>query len=114
MMKTFLPKIKAHDDELAFALIGRVNYYNEQIFDMKTIAKSGKATGAFVGRYFTNAVGNVALQLHDLDVDFAAWCSYEYMNNVSGNASEIFANEKHLNRTDIPRFEGWVGTKKES
>ena len=56
----------------------------------------------------------MALELHDWDVDFAAWCSYKYMNAGPGNASGIFVNERHLNKDDIPRFEGWWGTKKET
>jgi kynureninase len=51
---------------------------------------------------------------HDWDVDFAAWCSYKYMNSGPGNASGIYVNERYLNRRDIPRFEGWWGTKKET
>ena len=36
------------------------------------------------------------------------------MNSGPGNASGIFVNEKYLEETDIPRFEGWWGTKKAS
>jgi kynureninase len=107
-------KIKEIGDELALVLIGGVNYYNGQVFDMKTITKAGKSAGAFVGWDLAHAAGNVALELHDWDVDFASWCSYKYMNSGPGNVSGIFVNEKYLNEKDIPRFEGWWGTKKET
>jgi kynureninase len=107
-------KINEVGDELALVLIGGVNYYNGQVFDMKAITKAGKAVGAFVGWDLAHAAGNVALELHDWDVDFASWCSYKYMNSGPGNVSGIFVNEKYLNEKDIPRFEGWWGTKKET
>ena len=110
----FVSKIEEIGDELALVLIGGVNYYNGQVLDMPTITKAGRKTGAFVGWDLAHAVGNVALQLHDWDVDFAAWCSYKYMNSGPGNASGIFVHERYLGKEDIPRFEGWWGTKKES
>ncbi len=107
-------KINEVGDELALVLIGGVNYYNGQVFDMKTITKAGKLVGANVGWDLAHAVGNIALELHDWGVDFAAWCSYKYMNSGPGNASGIFVHEEHLGKDDIPRFEGWWGTKKET
>lgn len=109
-----LDKIEEIGDELALVLIGGVNYYSGQVFDMKAITEKGKAVGAMVGWDLAHAVGNVALELHDWNVDFAAWCSYKYMNSGPGNASGIFVNKKHLNKKGIQRFEGWWGTKKET
>ena len=36
------------------------------------------------------------------------------MNSGPGNASGIFVHERYLNTAEIPRFEGWWGTKKAS
>lgn len=106
--------IEAVGDECALLLIGGVNYYTGQVFDMKTITKAAKDKGAFVGWDLAHAVGNVDLQLHHWDVDFAAWCSYKYMNSGPGSASGYFVNEKYHNNKKIPRLEGWWGhTKKE-
>ncbi len=107
-------KIKELGNELALVLIGGVNYYNGQVFDMKTITQTGKSVGAYVGWDLAHAVGNIQLALHDWEVDFAAWCSYKYMNSGPGNASGVFINQKHLGKDNIPRFEGWWGTKKET
>ena len=109
-----IAKINEVGDELALVLIGGVNYYTGQVFDMESITKAGKAVGANVGWDLAHAVGNVELKLHDWDADFAAWCSYKYMNSGPGNASGVFINERHLGKDDIPRFEGWWGTKKET
>ena len=107
-------KINEVGDELALVLIGGVNYYNGQVFDMGTITKAGQAVGAFVGWDLAHGAGNIELKLNEWNADFAAWCSYKYMNSGPGNASGIYINEKHLNNPDIPRFEGWWGTKKET
>ncbi len=100
--------------ECALILIGGVNYYTGQVFDMKTITKAGHDIGAFVGWDLAHAAGNILLKLHDWDVDFAAWCSYKYMNSGPGNASGCFIHERFHGRRDIPRFEGWWGTSKET
>jgi kynureninase len=107
-------KINEIGDELALVLMGGVNYYNGQVFDMKTITLAGKAAGANVGWDLAHAAGNIELKLHDWGLDFAAWCSYKYMNSGPGNASGVFIHEDHLGKDKITRFEGWWGTKKET
>ena len=106
--------INSIGDELALVFFGGVNYYNGQVFDMKAITEAARKKGITVGWDLAHAAGNVELKLHDWEVDFASWCSYKYMNSGPGNASGIFIHEKHLQRQDLPRFEGWWGTKKES
>ncbi len=110
----FVQAIEEHADELALVFIGGLNYYNGQVFDMKTITAAGHKAGAFVGWDLAHAAGNVELSLHDWGADFAAWCSYKYMNSGPGNASGAFVHQRHLNKKDIPRLEGWWGTKKET
>jgi kynureninase len=100
-------------DELALVLLGGVNYYTGQVFDMKTITQVGHQVGAYVGWDLAHAAGNVELKLHDWQVDFAAWCSYKYMNSGPGNASGCFIHEKHHTNSELPRFAGWWGHNKE-
>ena len=107
-------KINEIGDELALVLLGGVNYYNGQVFDMKTITSAGKSVGANVGWDLAHAAGNIELKLHDWGCDFAAWCSYKYMNSGPGNASGVFIHKRHLDQDKITRFEGWWGTKKET
>ena len=112
-LEDVLAKIKEIGDELALVLIGGVNYYTGQVFDMKTITEAGHKVGAYVGWDLAHAAGNVKLELHDWNVDFAAWCSYKYMNSGPGNASGAFVHEKHHTNKDLPRFAGWWGHNKE-
>lgn len=111
-LEDILAKIEEVGDELALVLIGGVNYYTGQVFDMKTITESGHKVGAKVGFDLAHAAGNIKLQLHDWNVDFAAWCSYKYMNSGPGNASGIFVHEKH-HQSNLVRFAGWWGHNKE-
>ena len=112
-LEDVLAKIEEVGEELALVLIGGVNYYTGQVFDMKTITEAGHKQGAYVGWDLAHAAGNIKLQLNDWKVDFAAWCSYKYMNSGPGNVSGCFIHEMHHNETDLPRFAGWWGHNKE-
>ncbi len=109
-----LSKIEELGEELALVLMGGVNYYNGQVLDMAAITTTAKSQGAVVGWDLAHAAGNVPLQLSEWGVDFAAWCSYKYMNSGPGSASGVFINKKYHGLKEIPRFEGWWGTKKET
>ena len=102
-----LAAIEEHGDSLALVLMGGVNYYNGQVFPMQEITYAAKEKGAYVGWDLAHAAGNVPLDLHNWGVDFASWCSYKYLNSGPGNAAAIYIHEQYLNRTDLPRFEGW-------
>ena len=108
-----ITKIEEVGEELALVLIGGVNYYTGQVFDIKSITEAGHKTGAYVGWDLAHAAGNIELELHDWDVDFACWCSYKYMNSGPGNASGCFVHERHHHDNDLPRFAGWWGHNKE-
>ena len=112
-LEDVLAKIDEVGNELALVLIGGVNYYTGQVFDMKTITEAGQKYGAYVGWDLAHAAGNIKLELHDWNVDFAAWCSYKYMNSGPGNASGFFVHEKHHNDKELKRFAGWYGHNKE-
>jgi kynureninase len=109
-----LAKIEEVGDELAMLMIGGVNYYTGQVHDMKTITAAAKKVGAFVGWDLAHGIGNIELKLHEWGADFAAWCSYKYVNSGPGSTAGIFVHERHHGQADIPRFEGWWGHEKES
>jgi kynureninase len=106
-------KIKELGDELALVMIGGVNYYTGQLFDMQKITTIGHEVGALVGFDLAHAAGNINLHLHEWGVDFAAWCGYKYLNSSPGGVSGMFVHERHAKKPDLPRFAGWWGHDKE-
>jgi kynureninase len=93
----------------ALVMLGAVNYLTGQWLDMAAITAAGHRAGAAVGWDLAHAAGNVPMRLHDWGVDFAAWCSYKYLNAGPGAIAGAFVHEKHLARTDLPRLCGWWG-----
>ena len=104
-----LEAIQTNGEEIALVLFGGINYFTGQLFDMEAITKKGHEVGAIVGFDLAHAAGNVPLQLHDWNVDFACWCSYKYQDAGPGGISGIFVHQKHFGNQDIPRFAGWWG-----
>ena len=109
-----LNKIEELGDELALVMIGGVNYYTGQLFDMETITKAGHKVGAIVGFDLAHAAGNINLKLHDWGVDFAAWCGYKYLNSSPGGVSGMFVHERHAYKPELRRFAGWWGYDKDT
>lgn len=106
--------IEQHKDHLSLVLMGGVNYYTGQVFDMPAITTAGHRAGAIVGFDLAHAVGNIELQLHGWDVDFATWCSYKYLNSGPGGVSGVYIHERHATNISLPRFAGWWGYEKET
>jgi len=104
-----LAQIETHKDSLAIVMIGGVNYYTGQAFNMQAITVAAHAVGAIAGFDLAHAAGNLHLQLHDWDVDFAVWCTYKYLNSGPGGTSGVFVNERHGNKPELVRFAGWWG-----
>lgn len=107
--ENILNLIEENKDELALLMLGGVNYYTGQFFDLETITKKAHEVGAIAGYDLAHAAGNIVLKLHDWNVDFACWCSYKYLNSGPGGVASIFVHEKHGNNPDLPRFAGWWG-----
>lgn len=101
--------IQENAAELALVLFSGINYYTGQFFDMQAITLAAHTVGAIAGFDLAHAAGNVKLELHDWNADFACWCSYKYMNSGPGGISGIFVHEKHFGDTSLPRFAGWWG-----
>jgi kynureninase len=100
--------IENNSNETALVLFSGINYYTGQLFDMPAIASAAKKAGAMVGFDLAHAAGNVDMQLHAWQVDFACWCSYKYLNSGPGAVGGVFIHEKHHSK-NLPRYAGWWG-----
>ncbi|WP_299051153.1 kynureninase [uncultured Polaribacter sp.] len=101
-------------NEIALLLIGGVNYYTGQFLDLKRIAEIGHSKDCVVGIDLAHGAGNIQPKLHDSGVDFAAWCTYKYLNSGPGSLAGLFVHEKHAYKKDLPRFAGWWNHNKET
>jgi kynureninase len=104
-----LDLIEKHAEELVVVLIGGVNFFTGQLFDIATITSVARKHGITVGIDLAHAIGNVPLSLHDWSVDFAVWCSYKYLNAGPGAVAGAFVHERHATNTNLPRLAGWFG-----
>ncbi|MBS1651726.1 MAG: kynureninase [Bacteroidetes bacterium] len=109
-----LAAIEKHKNELSLVMIGGVNYFTGQVFDIKKITAASHAAGAIAGFDLAHAAGNIDLKLHEWNVDFAAWCSYKYLNSGPGSVAGAFIHQKHHTNTNLPMFAGWWGNNKET
>ena len=109
--KDILAAVRDINEELATVILGGVNYYTGQAFNMQSITKAGHKVGAFVGFDLAHGAGNLEMNLHNWDVDFAAWCSYKYLCAGPGSPAGIFIHKIHHHWTG-PRLTGWWGHNK--
>jgi len=96
-------------ESLALVLVGAVNFFTGQRFELARLARAAHAVGAYAGFDLAHAAGNVPLALHDDEVDFAVWCSYKYLNGGPGAPAGAFVHRRHAANTALPRFGGWWG-----
>lgn len=104
-----LEVIRSRGPQIALVLFSGVQYATGQAFDLPAIAAAGHAAGCMVGFDLAHAVGNVPLQLHEWDPDFAVWCSYKYLNGGPGAVAGCFVHQRHARAFDRPRLAGWWG-----
>jgi kynureninase len=106
--------LESQGEEIALLMIGVVNYYTGQYFDLKRITELGHIHGCVVGFDCAHGAGNVELSLHDSGADFAVWCTYKYLNSGPGSSAGCFVHERHAYNKNLNRFTGWWSHNKET
>ena len=106
--------LETQGEEIALLLIGGVNYYTGQCLDLKKIAAHAHAKGCKVGIDLAHGAGNIQPELHDSGVDFAAWCTYKYLNAGPGSLGGVFVHERYAHDKTLKRFAGWWSQNKDT
>ena len=101
--------LEKYGRQIAIVMIGGINFFSGQLFDIERITSLAQKRGCVVGFDLAHAIGNVPLALHDWNVDFAVWCSYKYLNAGPGAVAGAFVHERHAANQKLPRFAGWFG-----
>ena len=101
--------ISQHDSQLSLVLWAGVNYYSGEKYDIPAIAKMAHDAGAVAGFDLAHAIGNIELNLHHWNVDFACWCGYKYLNSGPGGIAGAYIHERYHNDQSLPRLAGWWG-----
>jgi kynureninase len=107
-------EIKKHGEQLALVMIGNCNYLSGQKFDFSQVVIAAQKVGAYAGFNLAHGAGNLHLQLHDWQIDFAVWCSYKYLNAGPGGIAGFYIHEKHHQDHTLPKFTGWWGHDKKT
>ena len=102
--------IERNNESLSLVLLPGIQYYTGQQLDLEKISTVCKKYNIILGVDFAHAIGNVEINLKKLDIDFASWCSYKYLNSGPGGISGIYINSRNLNKS-LLRLEGWWGNK---
>lgn len=105
--------LERQGESIAMVLMGGINYSSGRAFDIERVARLGHARGCIVGFDLAHAAGNLVLNLHEWNVDFAAWCTYKYLNAGPGSMAACFVHERHALNQSLPRFAGWWGHRPE-
>lgn len=101
--------LREHGDRVALVLWPGVQYATGQVFDLPRIARAARECGARIGFDLAHSIGNVPVQLNETACDFAAWCTYKYLNAGPGAVGGMYVHARHHDRVDLPRFNGWYG-----
>ncbi len=104
-----LQQIADNQESLAIVLLGGINYYTGQLYDIEKITTAAHNAGAFAGYDLAHVAGNVPMQLHKWGVDFSCWCSYKYLNGGPGAVAGIYINRKYAGDVSFRRLAGWWG-----
>lgn len=106
--------IKENRETLSLILLPGVQYYTGQVLDMAEITRCAHENEIVIGFDLAHAAGNIELNLHEWDVDFACWCTYKYLNSGPGSLAGCFIHRRHATNTDLERLAGWWGHDKQT
>ncbi|MEL6869221.1 MAG: kynureninase [Pseudomonadota bacterium] len=94
--------------DIALAVLPGVQYLTGEVLNIAQIAKLMKQFNVTFGVDLAHAIGNVPVQLHDNEIDFAVFCTYKYLNAGPGAVGGAYIHRKH-HGSQTPKLLGWWG-----
>ncbi|WP_426998819.1 kynureninase [Pseudarthrobacter sp. N5] len=94
----------------AVVVLSHVAYRSGFLADLPAITSAVHDAGGLVVWDLCHSAGSVELQLDAWDVDFAAGCTYKYLNGGPGSPAFAYVNRRHLPALRQPVW-GWMGRK---
>lgn len=94
----------------AVVLLSQIAYRSGHLADLPGITAAVHDAGALVVWDLCHSAGSVEIDLDGADVDFAAGCTYKYLNGGPGSPAFAYVNARHLPSLNQPIW-GWMGRK---
>jgi len=95
-------------DEVAVLLITEVDYKTSRLHSMKDLTTKAHAVGALTVWDLAHSAGALPIDLLGTGADFAAGCTYKFLNAGPGSPAFIYVAPKHI-KTAEPVLAGWMG-----
>ncbi len=95
-------------DEIAVTMITQVDYRTGRIHDMKALTAKAHSVGAITVWDLAHSAGAIPVDLVDANADFAAGCTYKYLNGGPGAPAFIYVAPRHVDTVE-PALSGWLG-----
>ncbi len=100
--------LEQHGSQIALVLWPTVQFRTGQAFDMARIVRAAHRHGCVAGFDLAHAIGNVPMALHEVQADFAVWCSYKYLNAGPGAIGGCFVHQRHSEALPPTRHTGAI------
>ena len=96
------------DDDVALVMLTHVDFRTGEMLDLAGITAQVHDIGALMLWDFAHSAGAVPLDVTGANVDFAAGCTYKYLNGGPGSPGFIYVRSSFQGVLENP-IPGWLG-----